>query len=805
MSQRGVGLNDFQFGKCIGEGSYSKVYKAVHKRTNRTFAIKVISKSQIERENKQKYVSIEKDTLSALGSHPGVVALYYTFQDFNSLYFIIDFAENGEFLSLIRRLGSLSEPLTRYYMIQLIDSLAFVHSKGIIHKDLKPENILLSHDWKLMLTDFGAAKILSKPAVGANGNQGSDTGSYSSNGTPNGPYVNKGGSFVGTAEYVSPELLKYNISDYSGDVWALGCIAYQMIVGRPPFKGNDEYDTFERIVNLQYGFPSGYFIPVVIRDLIQHLLVIKPADRYSLDDAMHHKWFADVNWNDKDAIWRRPVPRLDSYNPKIYELNYRLRHSPRRPKKLTPDQLLAIPGFYSDLGGMDGLPMSVPKGAMRIQANARKKMGQQPAGVSASIPLGLQTGNIGIAANPQIVSPIVTNIPPSEQSAPIMPMSQQYYRSRGSTSTPSSPVYDSLGGISTAGEPYKIQAACNDKEVSGSNGNSGLSYPSRYASNTHTKPSQIGMNNEGYSSPNNTYSGRNQNTQVMASSDAIKAAGSVFAAAQSSQFSSKKPLMAQSRIKKSSSDRSLKNKKHTIPKDISQKLTKDESIIKLDRIFVSRLVYKAGRYELKGKTLDDVSLNKIITENCRTLNEDIKSCILMITTLARMFIYEIPDGRKDTANYSQAAEIRLTNKNVSMYDYEFNEALKEGYLILELMDSCTLLFLSTYDQDSPSSKGASTYLEFRVGQSLTWVEALMRARKLVKESKHNVQKKIVSSNMEKFDYSHHVSAAKTRNTQSGRQTNNITEGIKHMHIKSPQKFSKDALAAAGVVVRNQHK
>lgn len=810
MPPQEVALGDFQFGKCIGEGSYSKVYRAISKKTNRTFAVKVISKAHIERENKQKYVNIEKDTLSVLGSHPGVVALYYTFQDLKSLYFVIDFAEHGELLSLIRRLGTLSEPLTRYYMIQLIDSLSFVHSKGIIHRDLKPENILLSHDWKLMLTDFGAAKILNKTDK-----QTFDAETNSSIDTYNGPYVNKGGSFVGTAEYVSPELLKYNISDYSGDIWALGCIAYQMIVGHPPFKGSDEYDTFDKIVNLQYGYPSGYFIPVVIRDFIQHLLVLKPEDRYTLDDAMHHKWFCDVNWGDSDSIWRRPTPRLDSYNPKVYELNYRLRHSPRRPKRLTPDQLLSVPGFYSDLGGMDGLPMSVPKGAMRVQAKARKKFGQQPAGVKVPILGGAQTASVDAYNHPQIVPRIMTNIPRSAQSASVRPLAQPRYRGRGATSTPATPVYKSAGVVSPVEEPHSAQASYNDKEINRPNNDPELSFLPRNPCNKHEKHLSIPAKDEVYRSLGNNYSGGNQKARTMASPDAIKAAGSVFAAACSSQNCSKKSPVSKDAARKFVCDGSSRiGTKSAIPKDISDKLTKDESIIKLDKIFISRLVYEARRVASKGKALDDVILNKIITENCQTLNEDIKACILIITTHARLFVYNIPGGKKCPDDYSQAVEIRLTSKNVSMYDYEFNEELKEGYLILELMNSCTLFFLSTYNHDAGSDESEGNVLGFRVNPSLTWVQALMQARKLVKENKHTLQKKDANNNSKRIGHHRHASSVSTKsdtyvnmrkNNQSERQAYGVTEGLKHMHIKSQQAFSKDALAAAGVVIRNHHK
>lgn len=291
---------DFQIGDCIGEGSYSKVYKATSIHTHRVHAIKVLSKRHIVKEKKIKYVNIEKETLNRLGKHAGIVTLYYTFQDVDSLYFVIDYAHNGELLSLVRKLGSFSEKLTQYYMAQLVDAVDFIHSKGVIHRDLKPENLLLTHDWKLMITDFGAAKILDPSHEDADISDG---------------VLKPPGSFVGTAEYVSPELLKYNHCGFECDIWALGCILFQLIVGRAPFKGTTEYLTFEKIIKLDFQFPS-YHIPVNVKDLVSKILVLNIKSRFTLQQVQNHPWFRNIAWEDKDSIWKRPVPPLVCYNPR---------------------------------------------------------------------------------------------------------------------------------------------------------------------------------------------------------------------------------------------------------------------------------------------------------------------------------------------------------------------------------------------------------------------------------------------------------------------------------------------------------
>lgn len=125
----------------------------------------------------------------ALQAHPGIIRLYSTFNDNMSLYYVLELASNGELLGLIRKYGSFDISSARYYAAQLIDTIEFIHERDIIHRDLKPENILLDSDMRIKVTDFGSAKILGK---------GQDGDSIEP----------KRRSFVGSADFVSPEVLR---------------------------------------------------------------------------------------------------------------------------------------------------------------------------------------------------------------------------------------------------------------------------------------------------------------------------------------------------------------------------------------------------------------------------------------------------------------------------------------------------------------------------------------------------------------------------------------------------------------------
>lgn len=280
--------NDFIFGKLIGEGSFSMVYLAKEIRTNKEYAIKVCYKQHIIREKKQRAIMREKQILRILSArpHPFFIRLHSTFHDANKLYFVVTYAKNGELLPHIVKYGSFDVDVTRFYTAEIISALEHLHSLGIVHRDLKPENILLDERMHIQITDFGSAKIISRDFCDE-----VDIGEIELNGH---------NSFVGTAQYVSPEMLSDKSCSPSTDLWALGCIVYQMISGLPPFRASNEYLTFQKILKLKYEFPDG-FNPVV-RDLVENLLVLDPNQRLGAATTggyptlKQHEFFTEVRW-----------------------------------------------------------------------------------------------------------------------------------------------------------------------------------------------------------------------------------------------------------------------------------------------------------------------------------------------------------------------------------------------------------------------------------------------------------------------------------------------------------------------------
>lgn len=268
---------DFKFGKILGEGSFSTVYVVREISTGKEYAMKVLEKRHMIREKKTQYVTREKEVLSKL-NHPFFVRLYFTFQDKEKLYFGLSYAKKGELLPYIIKLGSFDLNCTRFYSAEVVSALEHLHGLGIIHRDLKPENILLDGDMHIKITDFGTAKILSGTDVDQKGRN----------------------SFVGTAQYVSPELLTDKRANKSSDLWALGCIIYQLLSGLPPFRASNEYQIFKKIIALDYEFPNGF--PEVPKDLVQKLLVLDPTKRLGCDECggfsslKSHNFYDGTDW-----------------------------------------------------------------------------------------------------------------------------------------------------------------------------------------------------------------------------------------------------------------------------------------------------------------------------------------------------------------------------------------------------------------------------------------------------------------------------------------------------------------------------
>lgn len=294
-------------------------------------------KHHIIREKKQEYIKREREVMNIMGGCPGFVNLYCTFQDARSLYFVMTFAKNGDLLPYIYKVGSFNMSCTRFYAAELVLALENMHRRGVIHRDLKPENILLDDNMHTLIADFGSAKIV--PKVGDSVENGNATSVPDEPAAPNNPWTRaRKNSFVGTAQYVSPEILKGNPSTNSADLWALGCIIYQMISGLPPFRAGSEYLIFEKILKQDISFPDGF--DKEAKDLVEKLLVLDPRERIGAKDSQErydsirsHPFFDEINW---DNLHGQTSPQINPYLPGLTQEEGELWSNYRVPDHLEP-------------------------------------------------------------------------------------------------------------------------------------------------------------------------------------------------------------------------------------------------------------------------------------------------------------------------------------------------------------------------------------------------------------------------------------------------------------------------------------
>uniref|UniRef100_K3WPX8 Protein kinase domain-containing protein n=1 Tax=Globisporangium ultimum (strain ATCC 200006 / CBS 805.95 / DAOM BR144) TaxID=431595 RepID=K3WPX8_GLOUD len=284
-------IKDFRIEAQIGEGNFSRIVRATYTPTQETFALKVVEKQRVKRlrirhANIFNEINMEKEVLNKL-RHPNIIRLYHTFQDNDKLYFLLEFLDGGELLDHLihekRQIG-LHEDTVRFYLADVVNAIEYVHANQIIHRDLKPENMVVCKDTNhLKLIDFGTAKNLADTAL-------------------NGP------NFVGTPEYMSPETIDNKDVTFASDLWALGCIVFQLCTGETPFSGGSAYLTFLKVQDGSFHLPE--YLSDEAKDLITKLLQKDPKARLGsgeagINDIKVHPFFRGIDF---DNHMQAPLP-----------------------------------------------------------------------------------------------------------------------------------------------------------------------------------------------------------------------------------------------------------------------------------------------------------------------------------------------------------------------------------------------------------------------------------------------------------------------------------------------------------------
>ena len=257
----------------IGIGNFCTVYRASNHE-----ALKVLPKALVRQLGKDLDVVMEKHALSRL-DHPRIVRILSTCSDTENCYILTELCE-GELWQSCRRCGE-PEDRAASFFLQIIDGLSYMHRMGIVHRDLKAENILLtSNGTCVKIGDFGSARDLFNPSVIGAGNSSGGRRTMI--------------HYVGTPNFLSPEALDNKENDEISDIWSLGCLMYQVLVGIPPFTAGSDYLVYLRQKALDLVFPN-HGLSEACKDLVRSIIKPNRNDRPPLNLITQHSFFANAD------------------------------------------------------------------------------------------------------------------------------------------------------------------------------------------------------------------------------------------------------------------------------------------------------------------------------------------------------------------------------------------------------------------------------------------------------------------------------------------------------------------------------
>ncbi|OAX82867.1 AGC/RSK/RSK-UNCLASSIFIED protein kinase [Emergomyces africanus] len=301
-----VGPGSFDKIKLIGKGDVGKVYLVREKKSSRLYAMKVLSKKEMIKRNKIKRALAEQEIL-ATSNHPFIVTLYHSFQSEDHLYLCMEYCSGGEFFRALQtRPGKcIPEDDARFYAAEVTAALEYLHLMGFIYRDLKPENILLHQSGHIMLSDFDLSKQ-SGPGGAPTmiiGRNGASPTSLPTIDTKSCIADFRTNSFVGTEEYIAPEVIKGDGHTSAVDWWTLGILIYEMLFGTTPFKGKSRNSTFANILRDEVPFPESSGSPQIsnmCKSLIRKLLIKDETRRLGAragaSDVKTHPFFRTTQW-----------------------------------------------------------------------------------------------------------------------------------------------------------------------------------------------------------------------------------------------------------------------------------------------------------------------------------------------------------------------------------------------------------------------------------------------------------------------------------------------------------------------------
>ena len=299
-----LSYSDFEHLKLLGRGSFGEVLLVRLKANKKLYAMKILDKNILKQRKQQIHTKTERDLMVKINC-PFIVNIKSAFQDEFKLYIVSEFLQGGDlFFHLHEKKNTVfPEEKAKFYVMELVIALDFLHKNNMVYRDLKPENILLDSQGHIKLTDFGLSKIFENEN-------------------------DKAFTVCGTPQYLAPEILLKKGYDKSVDWWSLGCVLYEMLYCRLPFKFKKGQKISLNIYKEEIPFDKK--ISEDAKDFISNLLIFEPKSRLGYgtngaENIKNHKFFKGINWND---VWDKKleppfVPKLkDEQDLKYFDSSF---------------------------------------------------------------------------------------------------------------------------------------------------------------------------------------------------------------------------------------------------------------------------------------------------------------------------------------------------------------------------------------------------------------------------------------------------------------------------------------------------
>ena len=362
--------NDFNVISICGRGAYGTVLQVCLKNDpNKVFAIKKLDINLLNSVNRLYQAYLENQILNEL-DNPFIIKLYGAFEEDKKIHLVMDYLPKGDLSYFIKTNYPLADDIIKYYSAQIVLFLEYMQKMKLIHRDLKPQNIMIDEKGNLKVIDFGTVqkigyyydkkqmrfkeeKLLERldfQFIGGIDNYfipDKDDDAYEEEdeeeeesedenenenksnsikkdikekkNNKNRKRGKRKNSFVGTIEYMSPEVIAEKPTEYGTDIWAFGIMLYQMYYNRTPFKKESAYLTFRSIEKSNFEFPHDSSIPKSAKDLIKQILVVDPKKRlgggsqnshYDINSLKKHPFFEGIKWNE---LQNQSPPHMKDY------------------------------------------------------------------------------------------------------------------------------------------------------------------------------------------------------------------------------------------------------------------------------------------------------------------------------------------------------------------------------------------------------------------------------------------------------------------------------------------------------------